>query len=1082
MHCHRHLPAVLALLSLVAVGTVGAQAPVRSGAAGFYQQPTLNDSTIVFTAEGDIWTVPIGGGLARRLTTHPAMETDPVISPDGRTVAFTARYEGPAEVYTMPITGGSPVRQTWEADRSVATTWTPGGELVYTTTHYSTLPMQEMVRLDLVTHVRTPVPLSGATEGSYDASGKTVYFARPAFHNNVTKRYTGGTARQIWSYTSGAAEATRLTTGYRGESHSPMWWQGRVYFVTDRDGTMNIWSMNEQGQDLKQVTRHSGWDVFAPALDHGRIVYQLGADLWLLDIASGADHKVPIMLSSDLDQLRQRWVTDPMASLTSVSLSPNGDRVVLTTRGRIFVAPAGQGGGRLVRVTRKDSVRYSDAVFTPDGKGVLALSDESGELEFTRLPANGIGVDSMLTSSGKVLRFRGTPSPDGKWLAWTDNNRDLIVLDRSNGKERRISQHREGVGDLAWSPDSRWLAFAETALNTFRRVKLYGVDDGSTIVLTSDRVNSFSPTWGPEGDFIYFLSDRNLRTSVGSPWGSRQPEPYFEHTVEIYQVALHRGVRSPFIPDDELHRPAPDSGKKKGAADSVRIVIDRDGLAGRLRKVPVRSGNYSSLNANRMALFWQSRDDSSAVMALKYGNEHIKPVAVASGVGSYQISSDGSKLLLRRGNALHVVAAKAARAGQLADSRVDLSGWSFAIDVRQDWRQIFEDAWRLERDWFYDPSMHGVDYQATLHKYLPLIDRITTREELSVLIGWAVGELSALHTSVRGGDTRSGNDNIAVASLGARLSRAPDKGGYRIDHVYRADPDYPDEWSPLADPSLGEVTGNIITAVNGVPTLSVGEIGELLRNQAGKQVLLTLEANGKHRDVIVRPMGNESGLRYSDWELSRRQRTEKLGAGAIGYVHLRAMGSTDINQWYREFYPVFNRQGLIIDARHNRGGNIDSFILEKLMRTAWMYWKERVGQPTWNMQYAFRGHVVVLVDQETASDGEAFAEGFKRLKLGKVIGTRTWGGEIWLSSVNRLSDGGLARAPMMGVYGPDGRWLVEQEGVIPDIEVDNLPHATWLGGDAQLDRAIAELKTEIRNDPRPVPAAPPYPVKAFEYP
>jgi len=408
--------------------------------------------------------------------------------------------------------------------------------------------------------------------------------------------------------------------------------------------------------------------------------------------------------------------------------------------------------------------------------------------------------------------------------------------------------------------------------------------------------------------------------------------------------------------------------------------------------------------------------------------------------------------------------------------------------VRDDWRQIFVDAWRLERDYFYDPNMHGVDWDGTLRKYLPLVDRVTTRDELSDLIGRVVGELSALHTSVRGGDIREGDDNVRVPTLGARLFRDATAGGYRIDYIYQSDPDYPDEMSPLGDPDLDMHAGDVIEAVNGVSTLQVTDIGALLRNQTDRQVLLRVRSGGagatprgESRDLIVVPAANEFNLRYSDWEYTRRQAVEEQSDSEIGYVYLRAMGSNDINQWYRQFYPVFNRRGLIIDVRDNNGGNIDSFILEKLMRRAWMYWQSRVGEPSWNMQYAFRGHMVVLVDQNTASDGEAFAEGFRRLGLGEVIGIRTWGGEIWLSSVNRLSDGGIARAPMSGVYGPEGEWLIEQWGVEPDIIVDNLPHATFNGKDAQLDAAIRHLQDLIARDPRNVPVPPPYPNRRFQY-
>jgi tricorn protease len=1075
---HATAVAVLAVAALAAPARLGAQ-----GAQGFYRFPALYGDTVVFAAEGDLWKVAVAGGEARRLTTHPGEETNPVVSPDGRTLAFTARYEGPAEVYTMPLGGGLPVRRTYEADASIATTWTPDGRLVYTTTHYSGLPKPRLVTIDLATNTRAQLPLFEATEGTYDASGRVLYFVRPAFHNNVTKRYTGGTARDVWVF-DGRNEARELTGDYRGESHSPMWWDGRVYFVTDRDGTMNIWSMDAQGGDVRQHTRHSGWDVRGTSLHGGRIAYQLGADLRLFDVASGQDRVIPITLPSDFDQLREKWVQNPLEYVTSAHVHPRGDAVVLTARGRVFVAPATQ--GRLVRAVRKDSVRFRDVVFMPDGKTLLGLSDETGELEFVTIPANGVGPDRRLTNDGTILRFTGTPSPDGKWIAYNDNNADLWILEVATARQRKVSQLREFAGDVAWSPDSRWLAYVEVALNTFAQLWLYDVERGERTAVTTDRANSGSPAWDARGEFLYFLSDRNLQSLVGAPWGSRQPEPYFDRAMEVFAVALRAGVRLPFRAETELDSAAaagPAGTADTGAAKPV--VIEPDGLARRLERVPVPAGNYSGLTMNGEALFLVSRESGpnadAHLVAVKITTRNPKVEQVVDAIRSYEMSRDGKKLLVRKGDDLYVIDAKPSKAA-LTDARVDLRGWTFPIDVRDDWRQIFVDAWRLERDYFYDPSMHGVDWNAQLAKYLPLVDRITTRDELSDLIGWFVGELSALHTSVRGGDLRTGDDDIRVAGLGARLARDPGAGGYRIEYIYRSDPDFPDEMSPLADPTLGIRAGDVITAVNGVAVLDAPDIGALLRNQEGRQVLLTVRTGTASRDVIVVPTAGEFGLRYADWEYTRRLAVEEQSGGKIGYVHLRNMGGGDLTTWYRDFYPVFNREGLIVDVRHNGGGNVDAFILEKLLRRAWMYWQSRVGVPYWNMHYAFRGHMVVLVDQRTASDGEAFAEGFRRLGLGVVIGMRTWGGEIWLSSANTLTDRGLARAPMTGVYGPEGAWLIEQVGVIPDIEVDNLPHATFNGSDAQLDTAIDYLLKKIAEDPRPVPPPPPHPNRRFDYP
>jgi tricorn protease len=1074
---------VVGLVSLVLLAAPSTSHPqVTPGALGFYRFPALNGDRIVFAAEGDLWTVPVDGGLARRLTSHPAEESDPVLSPDGRTLAFTARYEGPAELYTMPADGGLPERRTYEAETSVATTWSPDGKLVYTTSHFSTLPQNQLVALDLTRGTRERIPLYTATEGSYDDDGSTLFFVRPAYHNNVTKRYVGGTARDVWKFEAGAPEAVELTGDYEGESHSPMWWEGRVYFVTDRDGTMNLWSMDEAGGDLRQHTDHSGWDVKNPDLNDGRVAYQLGADLRLVDLATGEDRLVPIRLASDLDQLREKWVTEPMEYLTSAHLSPDGTRVVLTARGRVFVAPVG--AGRLARASRAEGVRYRDVTFLGSSGTLVALSDESGEFEWVTLPATGVGEGRALTTGGDVLRYDGVPSPDGARLAYVDHRRDLWVLDIGGGGQVRVNEHREGVGQPAWSSDGRWLAFVETALNTFSQVKLYDTREGSVTELTSDRVNSQSPAWGAGGDFLYFLSDRNLRSLVGSPWGARQPEPYFDKTWEVYEIALRRGLRSPFMPVDEL-LPTDEDAREDGMEEGP-VVVELDGIRRRVRKVPIPSGNYGSLAANAQALFYLSREagqfGGGALTAVRIGSGDVEPVTLVEGASELEMSADGKKLLVRQRDNLHVIDARPQKPGDLADTRLDLSGWTFSMDVREDWRQMFVDAWRMERDYFYDPGMHGLDWEAVRDKYLPLVDRVTTRDELSDVIGRVIGELSALHTSVRGGDMRTGDDDVGVATLGGRLTRDPAAGGYRIEHIYRSEPDYPDEASPLSDPFIDVREGDVIEAINGVPTLSVDQVGALLRNQAGEQVRLAVRRDGgTPRDVIVTPISDERSLRYADWAYTRRLEVEERGRGAIGYVHLRAMGGGNLTEWYRQFYPVFNRPGLIIDVRRNSGGNIDSFILEKLLRKAWMYWKENVGEPSWNMQYAFRGHMVVLVDQNTASDGEAFADGFRRLGLGPVIGMRTWGGEIWLGSRNRLTDGGLARAPSMGVYGPEGEWLIEQIGVVPDIVVDNLPHATFRGEDAQLEAAIRYLQQKIAEDPRAVPEPPPYPHRAFRY-
>lgn len=1050
-------------------------ASFSQGFEGYYNYPTAHNNTLVFSAEGDLWTVPITGGLAQRLTTHAEEELFPKISPDGKTIAFTASYEGPSEIYTMPIDGGLPTRWTYESDFSVTNGWTPDSKIVYDTRAFSTQPERQLVTINTKTKQKERIPLNQASEASYDASGNTIYFVRPSFHGNVTKRYKGGTARQLWKYTKGSTEAVRITNGYNGESHHPMWYNNRVYFLSARDGIMNIWSIDENGNDLQQHTKHVGFDARESSIsNNGTIVYKLGADIWKFNISSSANEKIDIRLASDLDHQREKWVENPQMYGSAIHPDKDGKRIVITARGRVFVAPVDT--GRFVEFTDKKNVRLNDAVFSADGKELYMLSDESGEFEFISLPSNGIGSQKNITKDGTVVRHSGVPSPDGKWLAFDDLENNIFVLNIASGVSKKISNNEEGIYSFSWSPDSKWLAFVQVADNTMAQIQIYGIDKGDTFPITTDRANSMSPEWSPDGKFIYFLSDRSFTTLVGSPWGPRQPEPYFDASEKLYHIALQKGTRSPFRENDELYT-AP---KDKKEDEVVSVIIDVDGIIERIDEVPIPAGNYDGLAVTKSAIYFANSstgvNSSSDLSVVKITNEKPKVTTVAEGIRSFELTADREKLLIRKGSNYYMENAGTGKA-DLKDA-IDLSGWKFALSPKEDWQQLFTDAWRMERDYFYDKNMHGVNWKAMHDKYYPLVDRITTRVELSDLIGRFVGELAALHTSVRGGDTSSDDSNIPVANLGARILRDDANGGFKIDYIYKTDPDYPDEKSPLDDPYLDIKIGDVIINVNGKPALSALDIGELIRNQVGKQVRLTLKRGTTTSDVIVKPIGNMYGLRYSDWEYSRRLRVEKESKDSIGYVHLRAMGSNDLNQWYREFYPVFDRPGLIIDVRNNRGGNIESLILEKLLRTSWMYWKARSGKPYWNMPYAFRGHIVVLVNETTASDGEAFADGFKQLNLGTAIGTRTWGGEIWLHSGNRLSDGGLARAPMMGVYG-DGKWRIEGHGFEPDIVVDNLPHETFKGKDAQLDAAIKFLEDLIKKDPRAVPQPPAYPDKSF---
>jgi tricorn protease len=1101
---------------------------------GYYRQPAIHGDTIVFVSEGDLWKVATTGGVATRLTTGTGDETNPAISPDGKTVAFMGQYEGPTEIYTMPLEGGLPTRRTFGAARMGFVGWTPDGKVMFSTREHATLPSSQLVVLS-GDGARTRVPLYEADQGAYAADGKTLFFTRLPFQGSFTKRYKGGFIQQLWKFSDGDAEASPLTTDFAGTSKDAMVWSGRVYFATDRDGMMNIWSMNPSGKDLQQHTKHAEYDIASPDLGGGRIVYQHGADIWLLDLPSGKNAPVDISLASDFDQMREQWIKNPAGSISEWSLSPSGDRLALAARGQVFVAPAKQ--GRFVDVTKNSGTRYRRPVFLPDGKSMLAYTDQSGEVEIWKVPANGVGEATQITTDGSILRFDMLPSPDGKLVAHVDKNQKLYITNIEDKSTKQVLQNKfEVPGDLSWSPDSKWLLFSESAANANGQIKLYSIATGQLTDLTTDRFNSYSPQFTPDGKWIYFISDRHIVSSVGSPWGALAPQPYFDRKSKLYLIACKKGDRSPWRPSDEL-APAKDEKKedkqeekkpdtkpdtkpeitgekkdepekeddkkaatkdasKEGAKDAKKdekkvpeVVIDLDGIASRIEEVPFTNGNYFGLTITDKALFFidavRGTETKSNLLALPIGNEKIETKTVASDINSYELSLDRKKLVIRKKDTFSIVDANAAPA-ELDGKGVDLSKWRFSLTPVKEWRQMYTDAWRLLRDYFYAPNMHAVNWNKVRDKYAPLVERVRTRAELNDVFGQLSGELSTLHHFVQGGDTRGPADDVAIASLGAELVR--DAAGYRVERVYDFDPDEPGAVPPLARPGVDVVAGDIIESINGVPTLAA-EPAALLRGKAGQQVLLRVKPakGGDARDVIVVPvnMGDAADMRYTEWEYTRRKIVDEQGKGELGYVHLRNMGGGEITRWTKNFFPVYHRKGLIVDVRRNTGGNIDSWILGQLIRKPWMYWASRVSdESSWNMQLAFRGHMVVLCDQFTASDGEAFAEGFRRLGLGKLIGMRTWGGEVWLSSSNRLTDNGAATAGETGVFGPDADgkniWLIEGHGVDPDMIVDNLPHATFKGEDAQLAAAIKHLQETIAAKPLPDAKAPKWPNKSFD--
>ncbi|ABV35950.1 peptidase S41 [Shewanella sediminis HAW-EB3] len=1066
--------------TLLALGSLSASSAFssESESLGYYRAPALSDNTLVFTAEGDLWTKELTQSRAQRLTSLPAEELGASISKDGQWVAYVANYEGASEVYVIPIAGGKAKRVSFENSRVRVQGWTAEGEVLYATDNaFGPANYWVLRTVNPETLMTTDLPLADAIEGAIDDSGEYLYFTRFGLQTtgDNAKVYRGGAKGELWRFKLGSKqEAELLTASHSGSVRQPMLWDNRLYFVSDSDGNDNIWSMMTDGQNLKQHTQFTDWQVRGARLDKGRIVFQQGADIKLFDIAANDTRVLDIDLVSDFSQRREHWVNSPMKYATSTQVSPVGDKVVITARSHVAIA--GVDGSRLVEIALPGNSRIRASVMSPDGQWVYGISDASGEQEIWQFPADGSQGAKQLTKDGKTLRMSLSVSPDGRYIASDDYDGNLWLLDLKKNRSKKIITQGEGLGpyaDVVWSGDSRFIAITKSELGKPRpQIVLYSLEENRSETVTSDKYESYSPAFSSDGKWLYFLSNRQFTATPTSPWGDRNMGPMFDKRSEIFAIALDKSASFAFRKPNEL-MPAESDKKSDKEADKLKINVDWKGLNQRLWQVPVGSGNYSKLSLKEDSLYLldraSGRSSKPDLKVIKFDPLSPKVETFAKDVGDYALSADGKKIFIRKhsngGKEMLIVDAVDKLPKELKNAKVQTGQWQLAIEPQLEWQQMFEDAWLMHRDSFFDKTMRGLDWQATKAKYQPLVDRLTDRHELNDIFKQMMGELDSLHSQVRGGDLPKDSKMAKASSLGARLEQT--KSGVKISHIYQNDPELPAQSSPLARVEVDAEVGDIILEINGKSVTNVADVTRYLRNQSKKQVLLKLKRGKKQHKTIVMPVDTrvDAKLRYLDWVNHNGNKVSLGSEGKIGYLHLYAMGSGDIASFAREFYANFEKEGLIIDVRRNRGGNIDSWIIEKLLRRTWAFWQPTRGTPNANMQQTFRGHLVVLTDQLTYSDGETFAAGIKALGVAPLIGKQTAGAGVWLSGRNSLTDKGMARVAEYPQYAMDGRWVLEGRGVSPDIEVDNLPYATFTGGDAQLDKAISYLKDELIQQP-----------------
>ncbi len=1085
---------VHALLASALTCNIALAAPTDLSAAPYLRFPAAQAEQLVFTAEGDLWRASMQGGLAQRLTTHASEESQAAISLDGKWLAFVASYDGPNEAYVMPMTGGLPQRVSFEGSGVQVLGWTAQGEIMYSVQAAIGPNLQRVVKLVNPSSLeRRTLPLHDVTDASLDESGKTLYFSRlgVTMRQDNARRYRGGAMAQIWRYQLDEKHDATLLSSTEAADKRPMWWQGKLYFISDRDGSDNLWVMHQDGSNARQLTHERAWEVRNPSLGQsqgkGHITYQLGANLHQLDLATEKAKPIEIKLQSDFAQVRERLLPQALEYLSSFYLGASGEKVALTVRGKIVLA--GLAPTRIVELATPAGSRARDAQLAPDGKSVYAIVDASGEQQIWRFAlgqAEHAGV--ALTKDIGVYRTRFAISPDGKKLAHAGKQGELWLLDLVTGKNDVLQDLRgREVEEIVWAADSQALAITRQAeKRPVTQVWLYDLPSAHMQLVTSDKYAAHAPVFSRDGQWLYLLGERSFQATNPAPWGDRQMGPFFDKRSKIYGYALQTGLRFPFQPKNELDAGNAAPATPATSSNTKKPRIEFTGLAQRLFEVPAPAGNYRQLDTDGKRLYWleseAGRENMQRATLKSIAIDAANPLvdSFASDISDYGISQDGKKIVLQKfsrtapGELLLVDAGP--RLGDISKASLHLKGWQLAISPAREWQQMFDDAWRMQRDFFFDKNMRGVNWQQVREKYRPLVAQVRDKYELNDLLAIMMAELGTLHSQIYKGDVRHSEEIRAQSYLGGVLQRQND--GYRIAHIYRQDAELPNERGPLAQHDFQ--VGDLITSINQRPLAKVDDIAQLLLNQAGQPVLIDYQRQGIAKAAVVQPINLErnGALRYGDWEWSRQQQVERASQGRIGYLHLRAMYPFDLNVFVREFYANVGRDGLIIDVRRNSGGNIDSWIIEKLLRRAWGFWQTRDGMLETHPQQSFRGHLVVLVDELTYSDGETFAAAIKSMGLGTVIGKRTSGAGVWLSDDNHLLDKGMARASENAQFlAKSGQWHIEGVGVEPDIKVENLPHASFQGVDAQLEAAIAHLQKQMQQAPVPTLRALPLPIK-----
>ncbi|MEM1177165.1 MAG: PDZ domain-containing protein [Acidobacteriota bacterium] len=1081
---------------LLAIGGAGSADAVSLDDTRLLQQPAVSESHIAFIYAGDLWIAdrPSGdatrgvldAGQARRLTSHEGFESNPRFSPDGQWLAFSAEYDGNRDVYRLPISGGVAERLTWHPDTDTVQGFTPDGAAVlFTSPRYDYARRYDRlftVSVDGGFPVELPVP--HAANASYSPDGTQLVYNPLGPAHLQWKNYRGGRVSRVWIYNV-ADHGVQQVPQPEGRSNDadPFWLGDTVYLRSDRHGEFNLFSYDPASQGLKQLTEHDDFPVLHASAGGGRIVYEQAGYLHLFDPAAGSAARLKIGVASDLVETRLRWESGGQF-VRSASLSPTGARAAFGFRGEVVTVPAKKGNPRIVSGT--PGAHEREPVWSPDGQHLAYFSDASGEYTLDIKAQDGQGDVKSYPLPGAGFYDRLQYSPDGTHLSFTDNSWALYLLTLETGEVKKLAEEPlyGPVKTLshAWSPDSRWIAYTLNTLTYFQQIHLYSLDTGEDHVITDGLADVGEPVFDRSGRYLYFSASTDAGP-VRSWFAMSNAD--MEITNSLYLAVLRQDDPSPLAAEsDEEAAETDDEASGEGEGDETddddKVRIDVDGLAQRIVALPVASGVLTDLAPGKDGeLYYLAREETGPLFFNPPGSLHRFDLKKRSsdkltdGVAAYWLSADASKVLLFSRGQWSI-----SGTGKIDGGALDMDSIRVQVDPRAEWPQIYDEAWRINRDYFYDPGMHGADWPAMKVKYAQFLPHLTSRDDLNLVIQWLCSELAVGHHRVVGGDRRAERELIPGGLLGADFSL--EDGRYRFAKVYGGLNWNPDLRAPLTEPGVGVEAGEYVLTVNGVDLTAADNIYRLFENTAGQLVELRVgpSADGTDaRTVTAVPIRDEIDLRNRDWVESNIRKVDEATDGRVAYVHVPNTATAGHEYFKRYFFPQAHKDAIIVDERHNGGGQIADYYIDILRRPHITDWAFRYGGTLSSPLSAIHGPKVMLINETAGSGGDLLPWMFRKLELGTLVGRPTWGGLVGILGFPPLMDGGNVTAPNVAIWTEEG-FVVENVGVPPDVEVEQWPAEVAAGRDPQLEKAIEIALEQLEANPPEVRQQPPFPIRA----